>query len=101
MFPVRFSPDVGTDLVEATTWYDQHQPGLGDRFLTEFRVSDDQIADVGRALRKVHGEFRRLKFGSFPYLIFFRDDGDGLYVTPVINAARDPALVLKLLDERR
>jgi plasmid stabilization system protein ParE len=100
MRPVSFSPRVASDLADAVAWYDRQQPGLGDRFLSEFRAAAGRIAQVGSAVRKVHGEFRHLKFESFPYLVYFRDDGDGFYVALVINAARDPALILKLLGER-
>ena len=101
MRPVAFSPSVAIDLDAAVAWYDRRQPGLGDRFLLEFRVSVGRIAQAGSTVRKVHGEFRHLKFEGFPYLIFFREDGDGFYVALVIGAARDPAVILKLLAERR
>jgi plasmid stabilization system protein ParE len=100
MRPVAFSPRVETDLDDAVAWYDRQQSGLGDRFLSEFRASVSRIAQVGSALRKVHGEFRHLKFDGFPYLIYFRDDREGFYVALVINAARDPALILRLLEDR-
>ena len=100
MRSVAFAPDVEFDLDEAVAWYDRRQTGLGDRFLADFRITIVRIANTGQALRKVHGEFRHLKFNNFPYLAYFRDDGDGFYVTLVINAAREPALVLRLLGER-
>ena len=97
MRPVRFSPHVETDLDDAVAWFDRRQAGLGDRFLSEFRVAVGGIAQTGHVLRKVYGEFRHVKFPSFSYFAYFRDDGDGFYVLLVINAARDPALIQKLL----
>ncbi len=100
MRSVRFSPEVETDLTQAVTWYDRQERGLGDHFLAEFRTTVGRIASIGGAVRKSHGEFRHLKFDRFPYFAYFRDDGGGFYVALVVNAARHPALVSRLLRER-
>ncbi len=101
MRPVTFAPEVETDPEQAVAWFDRQQRGLGDRFLADFRTTVGKISTVGTALRVVHGQFRHLKFGGFPYVTYFRDDGQSFYVTLVIGAARDPELIRKLLVERR
>jgi hypothetical protein len=97
---VSFSPGVAGDLDRAVAWYDRQGPGLSDRFLAEFRVTVGRIANLGSALRKVHGEFRHLKLEAFPYFVYFREDGSGFYVALVISAARNPRLVRQLLESR-
>ena len=101
MRPVNFAPEVEADLDGAVAWFDGQGAGLGDRFLADFRVTVGRIANMGSTLRKAHGEFRHLKFDGFPYFVYFREDGGGFYVTLVIDATRDPALVSRLLRERR
>jgi hypothetical protein len=101
MRPVGFAPEVETDLDQAVAWYDGQGRGLGDRFLADFRLTVGRIANIGSALRKAHGEFRHLKLDGFPYVVYFREDGDGFYVTLVIDATRDPALISRLLRNRR
>lgn len=98
---VRFSPFVAFDLQNAVAWHDRQQRNLGDRFLADFRFTVDRISRTGAATRKVHGEFRRIKFEVFPYLVYFRDTEDGFFVALVIHAARDPELTESLLTDRR
>jgi len=73
---------------------------LGARFLADFRATVGRIATMGGAWRKVHGEFRHLKFNDFPYFAYFRADGGQFYVPLEIDAARSPAMVSRLLSER-
>ena len=100
MHAVRFHPRIESDLDDATGWYDAQIPGLGDRFLAEFRETAGKIADIGHVFRKTDGAYRHLKLPSFPYLVYFRDTAEGFVVVLVINAAREPAFVQSLLGER-
>ena len=101
MRSVRFHARIEFDLARAVAWYDREQPGLGDRFLGEFRDATHQIAVAGHVLRRPDGVHRHLKLRSFPYLVFFREDGTDFIVLLVVNAVRDPALISNFLDDRR
>jgi len=100
MGPVRFLPDIATDLDAAVLWYDRQQPGLGDSFLSAFSAIVRQIAEFGHVIRRI-GDYRHLKVSGFPYLVFYREDSGGFTVVLVIDATRDPALIRSLLGERR
>jgi hypothetical protein len=100
MVPVRFLSAIESDLDDAVAWYDRQQTGLGDGFLSGFHSVVRQIAEYGHVFRRV-GNFRHLKVSGFPYLVFYREDADGFTVVLLIDATRDPALIQRLLGERR
>ena len=43
MKPVVFHPDAYQDLLDAAIYYDQKQPGLGDRFSAIVEIAAQQI----------------------------------------------------------
>lgn len=101
MRPVRFHTRVEADLADATAYYDGQRKGLGDSFLAEFRTTTGTIANIGHVFRPTAGPYRHLKLASYPYFVYYREDGDGFIVTLVINASREPGLIQTLLGERR
>jgi len=101
MRPVRFHTRVEADLADATAYYDGQRRGLGDSFLAEFRTTTGTIANIGHVFRQTDGPYRHLIIASYPYFVYYREDGDGFLVTLVVTASRDPALIQTLLGERR
>lgn len=100
MRPVRFHPRVEADLDDAVAWYDGLQRGLADQFLSEFRELTGKISEFGGVFRQPDGVHRHLQLLGFPYLVFYREDGSDFLVMLVINAARSPALIESILNER-
>lgn len=84
-------PEVDGDLLEAEKWYDQQQPGLGQKFL------GDVIETIDRLLqnfflywvRHRRSQVRWVFTHRFPYKIIFRVIDDTVIVYAVIHAARD------------
>jgi plasmid stabilization system protein ParE len=102
MWPVRFLSEVESDLDEAVAWYDRAgESRTADAFLAEFRGILGTIAAHGQVFRRQPSGFRYLNLKRFPYLVFYRDEGDGFVVVLVVNAARNPALIRTLLGQRR
>lgn len=79
------------DLAEAAQWYNQRQPGLGEKFLREVdqaiaRVLENPLAFP--VVRRRH-EVRRVLTQRFPYRIFFSLKGDTIVVHAVLHGHRD------------
>ena len=79
------------DLAEAAQWYNQRQPGLGEKFLREVdqaiaRVLENPLAFP--VIRRRH-EVRRVLIQRFPYRIFFSLKGDTIVVHAVLHGHRD------------
>jgi len=101
MLSVRYAPAIESDLVEAALRYNSRQPGLGLRLLEDFRRTAERIAAFGQVHRQVIADYRRFHFTDFPYTIYFVVHGSVATVYLVIDATRDPALILHMLRARR
>jgi plasmid stabilization system protein ParE len=87
---VRFTPEAEADLVEAFTWYDEAQIGLGNRFLDAVDEEVHRIADWPESSPAVHGSVRRALVRRFPYGLFYVVDAEEVVVLGVFHARRDP-----------
>lgn len=85
-----FRPAAREELLEARSWYDAQQPGLGDAFA---RAIDGAIGRIGaypQAYPIVRGEVRRAVLLDFPYAILYRSRADRIEVIAVFHHRRDP-----------
>ncbi|MBI4660020.1 MAG: type II toxin-antitoxin system RelE/ParE family toxin [Verrucomicrobia bacterium] len=83
-------PEVDADLLEAETWYDRQQAGLGREFLQSVR---EAMARLPRnpLLYRVRHRRRQIRWTyprRFPYRIIFRVIQDTIVVYAVLPAAR-------------
>lgn len=101
MLAVGYAPEIEDDLAAGALRYIEKQADLGPRFLDNFRAVVGLIAAHGRVYRNVHGDYRRLHFADFPYVVYFVVYRDRVIVYLVVDATRDPALIHQLLDQRR
>lgn len=95
MTPIRFAPEVWSELAEAALWYEAKKEGLGADLLAEIDVtlpllvmrprSFPRLRDVDPAL-----EIRRALLARFPYALVFLVRGDEVRVLAVAHAKRRP-----------
>jgi toxin ParE1/3/4 len=90
-FRLVVRPEVDADLLEAETWYEQQQAGLGRNFLRTVRK---KLAALPRNpfLYRVRRQRRQVRWAyprPFPYRIIFRVVQDTVVVYAVLHAARD------------
>jgi plasmid stabilization system protein ParE len=94
--PVRFHPLAAGDVVEAWSWYEARQSGLGDRFVAAVRESLDLAArwpDSGApTVGDDQGEVieRRLTTSGFPYALRYRIIDEMIVVMAVYHQRRHP-----------
>lgn len=76
---------------EAADWYEARRAGLGARFTAAVqRVFDAATANPGRYPRAL-GEIREGPVHRFPYLVYYREEGDRIVVIAVYHTSRDPS----------
>jgi len=58
-----------TNIIETALWYEQREPGLGNRFVREIRQSLRAIAKMPLRFPIVENGVRRLLLNRFPYSV--------------------------------
>jgi toxin ParE1/3/4 len=87
---VRLTQEAKGELADAQDWYDHQAPGLGPRFMAEYRALAARLADNPRRFPALHGVTRRAGFRRFPYGLFFRIRADEVEVFACLHVSRDP-----------
>lgn len=83
-------PEVDGDLLEAEKWYDQQEPGLGQKFLRDVVETIDRLLQNPFLYYVRHGQrqVRWVYTRRFPYRVIFRVTGNTVIVYAVIHGAR-------------
>lgn len=84
---VEFRPEALADVVEARRWYEEQEPGLGERFVESLEEIVERILSMPRMYQVVDGGTRRGKLRKFPYLIYYRVVADRIEVLAVLQGA--------------
>ncbi len=93
---VEYHDLVDLDLLNAWTWYENQEVGLGDRFLGAIHTTVVQASrwpNAGRpVLRDDHDEIieRKVPANDFPYAVRYRILDDRLLVMAVLHQSRHP-----------
>ena len=88
---LTFRPEVPADLASAASWYHHQRAGLGEEFLSEYRLALDAL--VKRPLLRPEDQsgMRFWLVKRFPYRIFYRVQDDNIVVAAVFHVRRNPA----------
>lgn len=87
---VRLRPEAERDLMEAASWYEEQQSGLGHRFLDEVLKTFSAIAETPSLYPIAHRDTRRSLIHRFPFGIYYRVEDEVVVVIAIIHASRDP-----------
>lgn len=85
------------EIADAIAWYEEQQPGLGDRFRRATDQAYDTIVLSPLAYTKVRRNFRRFMIKDFPYGIIYEPKSDVIYVLSCFHSARNPKIWRKRL----
>jgi hypothetical protein len=94
---VYISSDAEEDLVEGFWFYERQSPGLGDYFRSCLVADIESLAYYGGIHAVEYGLYRALS-KRFPFCIYYRVDEDGVTVTAVLDARRDPLWIRQRLQ---
>ncbi len=71
-FSTEFLIKARLELIEAWTWYEDKQPGLGDRFKQQVYNCIDKIEREPERYQESKKNYRQVSVKIFPYLIIYR-----------------------------
>ena len=90
----RLHPEADAELQAAAKWYEDHQPGLGERFLDEAVTALTAIERNPRRFSRVRyrtsREVRRRLLDHFSYAIIYEVRTSECVVVAVAHTARRP-----------
>jgi plasmid stabilization system protein ParE len=86
------SPEAEEDLAAAAGWYERQRNGLGAQFVS---VVDEAFGEILEApltspLWRGDRAYRMKMLRRFPYVVFFRCEGDTVMVGAVAHSRRRP-----------
>jgi plasmid stabilization system protein ParE len=89
-YRVVFRPQAEEEARAARRWYEEQQPGLGERFATAIDETIRRIGSNPSAFPLIHGEIRRAVVRRFPFGVYFRVYARDLVILAVIHGRRHP-----------
>lgn len=98
-FLVLIKQEAHEDVLAAYVYYEEKQPGLGDRFLTELQQAYDQLAGLPSANGFIAEDtlkvLRDVKVNRFPYVIVYEIIEQEVVVYAVHNTYKHPRRKLR------
>jgi plasmid stabilization system protein ParE len=97
-FALKKLPPAEVEQFTAARWYDEHEPGLGDRFLDAVEAAIQSLAKTPQIHRIRFGDVRRIAVKKFSfYGVYFVIRDKEVWVISIFHGRRDP----RWLRERR
>jgi plasmid stabilization system protein ParE len=94
MYNLIIKNEAYLDALQAYLYYENEQPGLGDRFLNTLLLCYDALAKNPQYYSFVSDNkgqiFRDIKVDKFPYLVVFEISGNDVIVFAVHNTHKKP-----------
>ena len=91
MKPVILHRAARADLDDAVAWYNDKESGVGHELLDDVLAALDKIErdpGIGARYRNTDRRFYRLK--RFPYLIYYREFDDRIWIAAIAHERRRP-----------
>ena len=89
-YRIEIRPNAIRDVERAAAWYEQQEPGLGERFIREVFDAAELLAKNPLVYRVRHQTLgiRWCYPAYFPYRIVFRCSGNRVIIAAVLHAAQ-------------
>lgn len=94
MYDLRILPSAKQDISNAAKWYNNQLPGLGKKFITQFRRKAEIIRENPETYSIKHNNVRTAMLDSFPYMVHYFIDRiqNVVLISAVLHTSRKPGL---------
>src|SRR5580700_12351683 len=86
--PVEHHPGALLDIEESAVWYEERQPGLGDRFHAAVQLTENKVRQNPLRGHPCPRNTRRLRVPNFPHSVIYREEMDRIVIVAVAHAKR-------------
>ena len=86
--PVEYLPGAQLDLEESVAWYEEKEPGAGERFHAAVESTEQKIArnpSLGTLRRR---NTRKRRVPRFPHSLVYREESDRIVIVAVAHPKR-------------
>ena len=83
-------PQAADEFAEATAYYEDKQPGLGQRFRDEVDRAIRWIKEHSDTPRLRQGGYRRVNLKAFPHYVAYMQFGETTWILAIAHAHREP-----------
>lgn len=90
MRKVLVDPAVIQDIQEASDYYNREQPGLGKTFRNYVENAFEKIAKQPAIYKFMFKPYRGCILDKFPFIVYFRETADMVYIIGVFHQRRHP-----------
>lgn len=94
----EFTTESRADLVEAASYYEDKEEGLGLRFRDELAEVIDAILSAPHLWRERDGGFRQVNCPVFPYFVAYIIRSEAVIIIAVAHGSRKPGFWHDRLD---
>lgn len=92
----RISGRASSDLDDGWSFYDDRDEGLGEYFFTSVMADIQSLRATAGSHRKFFG-FHRLLCSRFPHAVYYRVEGDIVFIWRVLDCRQDPRRIRRAL----
>ena len=85
-----FHPDAETEFLEAISYYEEKEPGLGYEFAAEVYAAIERIMAMPKAWPVLTQDIRRILVRRFPYGVLYGEGKDEIFIVAVMHLRREP-----------
>lgn len=96
-FKVKIDPEALIDIREATDWYNEQQPELGDRFQSATVKQIDNLSEDPHIYAVRYKEIRCMIVEKFTFMVHYyvNEPDRSVEVLAIINTGRNPRIWLE------
>jgi plasmid stabilization system protein ParE len=87
---VVFLDSAETELLDAITWYNEENAGLGFEFAAEIAHTIERIVDNPSAWAPLSPRTRRCRTNRFPYSVIYQIRSETILIVSVMHMKRHP-----------
>ena|SRR6185369_9005335 len=86
--PVEYLPGAQLDLEESAAWYEEQEPGVGDRFQTFVLLTERELQRFPLLGTPYRRNTRKWRVPKYPFNIIYREENERIIVVAVAHAKR-------------
>jgi len=96
-FKVVYNPEFYGDIVQAVDWYNEKQPGLGDKLFNAVKKLTKKLTASAFHYAIKYEDIRCMPIEKFPYVVHYRIDErtKTVKIEALFHASRNPDLWVK------